>query len=188
MIFDFIKKKIKNMSIFITFIQIFTIISFAYLIRVLLLKDILLVNIFLKYFEKLHLLRTIWFIMGSVIIPVLILMFNLDFVSCTDDIVQAINRLKEDVEYWQSDVSGLLNDFQANNYHLLSDSELSASDLDNKRFMQEQISFGKKNVAESIKALMEKQEELKAFSESPVVLGKRGASPEADMSNKRSQQ
>jgi methylaspartate ammonia-lyase len=60
-------------------------------------------------------------------------------------------------------------------------------DLENKRLMREQITLGKKNVADYIKELKQKQEELKAFSESPVILGKRGASPEADMSNKRSQ-
>lgn len=79
-------------------------------------------------------------------------------------------------------------DYEANNYHLKSDSELSASDLENKQFMQKQISQGEKNVADSIKELIQKQQELKAYSESPVILGKRGASPEADMSNKRSQQ
>jgi len=53
--------------------------------------------------------------------------------------------------------------------------------------MQDQIKLGKKNVADYIRELKKKQEELNAFSESPVILGKRGASPEADMSNKRSQ-
>ena len=84
---------------FITFILIFTIISFAYLIRIFLLKNILLVNIFFKLFDKLPLLRTIWFIMGSIIIPVLILIFNFDFIYCTDDITQTLNNLKQVVEY-----------------------------------------------------------------------------------------
>ena len=84
---------------FITFILIFTIISFAYLIRIFLLKNILLVNIFFKLFDKLPLLRTMWFIMGSIIIPVLILIFNFDFIYCTDDITQTLNNLKQVVEY-----------------------------------------------------------------------------------------
>ena len=129
-----------------------------------------------------------WFIMGSIIIPVLILIFNFDFIYCTDDITQTLNNLKQVVEYWQCDYDGLNKDFIANNYHLKSDSELSSADLDNKRYLLEHISQSKKNVAESIKDLMQKQQELKAYSESPVILGKRGASPEADMSNKRSQQ
>ena len=168
------------------FIRIFTIIYFAYLIRVISFKKIL-VKIFYKIFNILPLLRTIWFIMGSIIIPVLILMFNMDLVYCTDDIVQAINVLKDNIDYWQSDLSGLINDYEANNYHLKSDSELSGIDLENKRLMQDQIKLGKKNVADYIRELKKKQEELNAFSESPVILGKRGASPEADMSNKRSQ-
>ena len=114
-------------------------------------------------------------------------MFNMDLVYCTDDIVQAINVLKDNIDYWQSDLLGLMKDYKANNYHFLSDSELSGIDLENKRLMQDQIKLGKKNVADYIRELKQKQEELNAFSESPVILGKRGASPETDMSNKRSQ-
>jgi hypothetical protein len=35
-------------------------------------------------------------------------MFNMDLVFCTDDIVQAINVLKDHIDYWQSDLLGLI--------------------------------------------------------------------------------
>lgn len=57
------------------------------------------VNIFYKIFDKLPLLRTIRFIMVSIIISVLILIFNFDFVYCTDNNTEAIKFLKDEVEF-----------------------------------------------------------------------------------------
>lgn len=102
------------------------------------------------------------FLNPLVIYVFFIFIYNIFYVDpdyCTDH-ERTLQSMREELEYWQSDLEGLTHLYKSNGYDTLNPNQLTEQQSTEKAILEESIKDGRKNVKTSIETIRNLKENI----------------------------